>query len=230
MLTSILAALPGDHAYLTMDQTSHTDRDNVLLVSWASDGVSFPLGFVVSAPDAAWADQARTLLTRLDTLLPPTQTMTLLADRAYASDLFLECLERLEWGDVIRVPDDTFIETARDGWRDMRHLRQRADRMRVFANVRIWKTASRCATVCLYRRRAADGTVAVWYLVTNLAGQHTRFVEYACRWWQACTHKLRTSGDVQLGGQSRRGTGARPGARDSSRLCVLGPLAARTRA
>lgn len=147
-----------------------------------------PPGFVVYATDAAWAEQARTLLARLDAHIPQTQNITLLADRAYASDPFLACLEELEWGYVIRLPEDTFIESERDGWCEIRHLRQRAGRMRVFANVRIWKTASRRATVCLYRIRAADGTLAVWYGVTNLAGDHTRFVEYACRWWQECTH------------------------------------------
>jgi hypothetical protein len=66
--------------------------------------------------------------------------------------------------------------------------------MRVFTHVRIWKGGTRRATVCLYRMRGADGTTTTWYVVTNLAGAHTRFVEYACRWWHECTHKLLKSG------------------------------------
>lgn len=193
-LSQILAALPSDHAYITLDQTSHTDLYNLVLVGWATDGVSLPLGFVLYPTDGAWADDARMLLARLDALFPQSHTITLLADRVHASDPFLEALEQLEWGYVIRLPEDTFIESERDGWSEVRHLRQRANRLRVFENVRIWKGSTRRATVCLYRVRLSDGTVAVWYVVTNLTGSHTRFVEYACRWWQECTHKLLKSG------------------------------------
>lgn len=193
-LTSLLAQLPADHAYITLDQTNHTDLYNLVLVGWATDGVSLPLGFVVYATDGSWAEEARSLLTRLDMLLPQTATVTLLADRVHAGDPFLACLDELDWGYVIRLPEDTFIETERDGWSELRHLRQRANRLRVFENVRIWKGSPRRATVCLYRVRAADGKLATWYVVTNLAASHTRFVEYACRWWQECTHKLLKSG------------------------------------
>ena len=80
-LAHILAALPSDHAYITLDQTSHTDLYNLVLVGWASDGVSLPLGFVLYPTDGTWADEARTLLARLDYLFPQTHTITLLADR-----------------------------------------------------------------------------------------------------------------------------------------------------
>lgn len=145
-LTNILAQLPSDHAYITLDQTNHTDLYNLVLVGWATDGVSLPLGFLVYPTDAAWADEARRLLTRLDALFPQTHTITLLADRIHASDPFLECFEELEWGYVIRLPEDTFIQTDRDGWSEVRHLRQRRNRLRVFENVRIWKGSSRRAT------------------------------------------------------------------------------------
>lgn len=72
----------------------------------------------------------------------------------------------------------------------MRHLRKRRGRLRVFSNVRIWKGSTRRSSVCVYRHQSADGTTTTWYLVTNLAGEQVRFVEYACRWWQECTHKL----------------------------------------
>jgi hypothetical protein len=189
-LHHILAAMPGEHAYLTLDQTNHGPQFNVVLLGWASDGISLPLGFVVYATDEGWANQARELLGRLESVIPQGRTITLLADRIHAGDPFLSCLDELDWGYVIRLPEDTFIADADGEWVEVRHLRQRAGRMRVFRNVRIWKGSVRRATVCLYRRRAADGATVSWYLVTNLAGEHTRFVEYACRWWQECTHKL----------------------------------------
>ena len=130
-----------------------------MLVGWATDGVSLPLGFVVYGMDAPWAQEARGLLQRLETLIPPERTIGLLADRVPAGDPFLTCLEDLGWGYVIRLPEDTNIATAPGEWAEARHLRQRAGRLRVFTNVRIWKGSTHRATVCLYRQRAADGSV-----------------------------------------------------------------------
>lgn len=189
-LMQILAAMPGDSIYLTLDETNHGTDFNLVLVGLATDGVSLPLGFVMYATDAPWADEARTLLERLERIIPPERTIILLADRVHAGDPFLTCLDALGWGYVIRLPEDTNIADAMGEWDEVRHLRQRAGRLRVFTNIRIWKGSTRRATVCLYRLRAADGTSTTWYLVTNLAGGHTRFIEYACRWWQECTHKL----------------------------------------
>ena len=193
-LRSILAAVPGDTFYLTLDETNHTDLFNLVLVGWATDGVSLPLGFLIYPVDGTWADDARTLLQRLESLIPPDKTIILLADRVHAGTAFLNCITALTWGFVIRLAEDTLIETARDGWKEVRHLRQRAGRMRFFRDVRIWKTSDCRATVCLHRQRNADGTPTTWYIVTNLEGDPTRFVEYACRWWQECTHKLLKSG------------------------------------
>jgi hypothetical protein len=189
-LSQLLSSLPGDDVFVTLDQTNHGTDFNLVLVGWATDGISLPLGFFVYPTDGAWADDARTLLARIDALIPEGRTITLLADRVHAGDPFLSCLDGLDWGYVIRLPEGTNIEIAGEGWKELRHLRQRRDRLRVFANVRIWKGSTRRATVCLYRTRTADGKTTTWYLVTNLEGEQARFLEYACRWWQECTHKL----------------------------------------
>jgi hypothetical protein len=189
-LEQVLAALPAEHVFITLDQTNHGKDFNLVLVGWATDAVSLPLGFFVYPTDGAWAEEARELLERIDALIPEGRTITLLADRVHAGEPFLSCLDGLDWGFVIRLPEATWIETERDGWSEVRHLRKRRDRLRVFSNVRIWKGSSRRATVCLYRVRTAEGKTTTWYLVTNLDGEQTRFVEYACRWWQECTHKL----------------------------------------
>src|SRR5262245_28164264 len=84
-LAELLPAMPGDHAYVTLDQTSHADDFNLVLVGWATDAVSLPLGFVVYATDAPWAAEARALLVRLNALIPQEWTITLLADRIHAS-------------------------------------------------------------------------------------------------------------------------------------------------
>jgi hypothetical protein len=190
LLMQLLAALPAEHFYITVDQTNQGKLFNLVLVGVASDGVSLPLGFVVYPTDGAWAEDARALLQRLDSLIPEDRTITLLADRIHAGDPFLNCVDALGWDYIIRLAEDTFIEHERDGWVEVRHVRKRADRLWVFTNVRIWKGSNRRATVCLYRQRNSDGTMATWYLITTLTGELTRFIEYACRWWQECTHKL----------------------------------------
>jgi hypothetical protein len=189
-LRQILAVLPGQDAYITLDETAHTDEFNLILVGWATDAVSLPLGFVIYPTDGTWADDARTLLQRIDHVVPSERSITLLADRIHAGEAFVTCLDELGWNYIIRLPEDTYIETVPDGWKEVRHQRKRRGRLRVFHNVRIWKGSTRRATVCLYRHQCADGTTTTWYLVTNLEGEQSRFVEYACRWWQECTHKL----------------------------------------
>jgi Transposase DDE domain len=143
---------------------------------------------VVYPVDGAWADDARMLLHRLKGLLPSGRPVTLLADRIHAGDPFLTCLDQLGWGYVIRLPEDAGIQPD-DERVEVRHLRQRARRMRVFRNVRLWKGSTRRSTVGLYRSRNAKGETSTCSIVTNLAGEQTRFVEYACRWWQECGWK-----------------------------------------
>ena len=125
LLRQILAALPADQAFITLDETNHGAEFNLVLVGWATDAVSLPLGFVVYPSDGAWADDARQLLQRLKPLLPAGCTVTLLADRVHAGEPLLTCLDDLDWGYVIRLAEDTLIETDRNGWTEVRHLRQR---------------------------------------------------------------------------------------------------------
>jgi hypothetical protein len=73
-LMQILATLPGQDAYITLDETAHTDAFNLILVGWASDAVSLPLGFVIYPTDGTWADDARALLQRLDQVIPSWPT------------------------------------------------------------------------------------------------------------------------------------------------------------
>lgn len=70
--------MPGDHVYLTLDQSNHADDFNLVLVGLATDAVSLPLGCLLYAIDEGWADDARALLVRLDKLLPEHGTITLL--------------------------------------------------------------------------------------------------------------------------------------------------------
>src|SRR4051812_296410 len=82
-LMQLLAELPGQDAFITLDETSHTDAFNLILVGWATDAISLPLGFVVYATDARWADDARVLLQRIDQVLPAERSRTILADRIH---------------------------------------------------------------------------------------------------------------------------------------------------
>lgn len=93
LLEQLLAALPAEDVFVTLDETNHGQDFNLVLVGLATDGVSLPLGFVLYPTDGAWADDARTLLHRLDRIIPADRTVTLLADRVHAGDPFLACLD-----------------------------------------------------------------------------------------------------------------------------------------
>lgn len=152
----VLAVLLRKDVFITLDETAHSDTFNLVLVGLASDAVSVPLGFVVYPTDGCWADDARALQQRIKVMFSPEQHITLLADRVPASDAFLSCLDELGWAYVIRLPEDTFIESERDGWKEVRHLRKRRGRLRVFSNVSIWKSSTHRATVCLYPRTSSE--------------------------------------------------------------------------
>src|SRR5215207_3845033 len=79
-LMQLLATLPGEQAFITLDETNHGTNFNLVLVGWATDAVSLPLGFVVYPTDGSWAEDARALLQRIDLVLPSECPLTILAD------------------------------------------------------------------------------------------------------------------------------------------------------
>jgi hypothetical protein len=97
-LMQILAELPGQDAFITLDEPSHTDGFKVVLLGWPTDAVSLALGFVVYPTDGSWAADAGTLLQRSDQVVRSERPITLLADRIHAADRFLTCLDELGCG------------------------------------------------------------------------------------------------------------------------------------
>jgi hypothetical protein len=81
LLERLIAELPNEVLYLTMDETSHHTDYCVVQIWLATDGVSLPLSFHIYAPDATWADDARELLDAIDDILPHRCRIELLADR-----------------------------------------------------------------------------------------------------------------------------------------------------
>lgn len=55
-IRSILASVPATDLYLTVDETSHGTDYNVVQLGWATDGMSLPLGMLIYAPNAPWAE------------------------------------------------------------------------------------------------------------------------------------------------------------------------------
>ena len=191
---SILAQIPTDVLYLTMDETSHHTDYNLIQVGWATDGVSIPLGFWVYAPNEPWADDARVLLHQLDTLLPDGVAVVLLADRVHTGEPLLDCLDKLGWYYVFRAAETTYIEHPRLGWKELRKVYKQANRPRFLANVRLWKGGNRRTNVSIHKHVRRGFRPTIWYLVSDLPATQARLVEYACRWWQECTFKTLKSG------------------------------------
>jgi hypothetical protein len=122
LLEKLIAELPNEVLYLTLDETSHHRNYCVVQIGLASDGVSLPLGFHVYAPDEAWADDARDLLTTIDAILPHRCRIVLLADRIHTGEPFLSCLDELQWYYVFRASESTYIEHPTKGWMTLKRV------------------------------------------------------------------------------------------------------------
>lgn len=189
LLEQLIAELPNDVLYLTIDETSHHTDYCVVQIGLATDGVSLPLGFHLYAPDAAWADDARTVLSAIDDILPHRCRIVLLADRVHTGEPFLACLDELQWYYVFRASESTQIEHPTQGWRPLKRVYKRANQGRYLANVRIWKQGERRVNVSIYKLVRKGFRTTIWYIVSDLPAAQERLAEYACRWWQECTFK-----------------------------------------
>lgn len=189
LVRSLLAELPSETLYVSMDESSHTDIVGLFQLALVSDATALPIGFLLYDPDEGWADEARHALQQIATLVPAGKQVVLLADRLHAGEPFLRCLEVLGWQYIIRAPDDTYVETAR-GWQQVQALKPRRYPLRRFSHVRVWKSSQVSANVVIYRYERAGFQAAIWYLLTNMPPEVERCYEYACRWWQECGFKI----------------------------------------
>jgi hypothetical protein len=189
LLEKLIAELPNEVLYLTLDETSHHRNYCVVQIGLASDGVSLPLGFHVYAPDEAWADDARDLLTTIDAILPHRCRIVLLADRIHTGEPFLSCLDELQWYYVFRASESTYIEHPTKGWMTLKRVYKRANTRRYLRGVRIFKQGERRINVSIYKLSRKGFRPTIWYIVSDLPASQQRLAEYACRWWQECTFK-----------------------------------------
>jgi hypothetical protein len=150
LLERLIAELPNEVLYLTMDETSHHTDYCVVQISLATDGVSLPLSFHSYASDATWADDARELLDASDDILPHHCRIVLLADRVHTGEPFLQCLDDLEWYYVFRASESTQIEHPTKGSLPLKRVYKRANQGRYLSNVRIWKQGERRINVSIY--------------------------------------------------------------------------------
>jgi hypothetical protein len=191
---SILATVPGTELYLTVDATSHGADYNVMQLGWATDGMSLPLAFLVYAPNAPWADETRAVIQLLDAVIPDHFTVTLLADRGFIGTPFVTWLDGLRWNYIVRATADTQIEHPTKGWLPLRQVYKRANQVRSFTNIRVWKHGAWRGTVSIYKLERPGFRPTVWYVISNIEGASTLFHEYACRWWTECTFRILKTG------------------------------------
>ena len=189
LLERLIAELPNDVLYLTLDETSHHTDYCIVQIGLATDGISLPLGFHFYTPNQAWADDARELLSEIDTILPNRCQIVFLADRIHTGEPFLSYLDELQWYYVFRASESTQIEHPRLGWMQLKQVYKRANVGRYLSQVRIWKRGQRRANVSIYKLVRDGFRPTTWYIISDLPAAYQRFVEYACRWWQECTFK-----------------------------------------
>lgn len=188
LVQSFLSEFQTDLIYLTMDETAHGTDYLVFQLGLATDGLSLPLGFLLYETDSAWAEDARDLLRTLDTYIPDTMDVVLLADRIHSGEPFLACLDELRWDYVFRAPQDTYVEVPSLGWRQLKQIYKPRSR-RYLTNVRVWKSSERRTNVSIYKHARKGFRPVTWYVLSSFPAAKERFAEYACRWWMECTFK-----------------------------------------
>jgi len=196
LIQALLAEIPNDTIYLSIDESAHTHVVGLFQLALISDATALPLGFLVYETDESWADDARTLLRQVAALVPATKQVIVLADRGHASHPFVDCLAAIGWAYIIRLPDDTLVKTA-TGWQPVGSLHPRRYPLRRFPEVAVWKTHQVVSNVVVYRYERAGFQAVRWYLLTSLPPVVERCCEYACRWWQECGFKVLKSAVFQ---------------------------------
>ncbi len=189
LIRALVAEIPSDTLYLSMDESAHTNIVRLFQIALISDATALPLGFLVYATDDAWAEDAPTLLADVAVLLPTEKQIILLADRGHASSTFVNAVTAVGWDYIIRLPDDTLVETTR-GWQSVGQLHPRRYPLRRFPQVAVWKTHQVMSNVVVYRYERAGFQAVRWYLITSLPPSVERCCEYACGWWQECGFKV----------------------------------------
>jgi hypothetical protein len=193
LIQRLLAEMDTDMFYIAMDESSHQGDFHLFQVGLVTDAIVLPLGCFLYATNAVWADDARTLLTRIATLVPTGKTVIVLADRLHTGRPFLTCIEQIGWHYIFRVASDTYVET-KQGWKMLRSLTVRAQEGRFVQQVRIWKSSSVTTNISIYRHVRPGFRTVLWFLVSSVPACQERFAEYACRWWQECGFKTAKSG------------------------------------
>ncbi len=189
LIRALVAEIPSETLYLSMDASAHTNVVGLFQIALISDATALPLGFIVYDTDDAWADDARAVLVEVAALMPTEKQIILLADRGHASSAFVHAVSTIGWEYIIRLPDDTLIETTQ-GWQPVGQLHPRRYPLRRFPQVAVWKTHRVMSNVVVYRYERAGFQAVRWYLMTSLPPSVERCCEYACRWWQECGFKV----------------------------------------
>jgi hypothetical protein len=192
-MREIRSTMETDTFSLAMDESSHQDDFNIFQVGLVTDAMVLPLGCFLYATDAAWAEEARTVLTTVAGLLPCGKPVILLADRLHTGPPFLTCVAQLGWHYVFRAASDTSVET-RHGWKMLRTLKARSREGRFLQQVRIWKSSSVTTNISIYRHVRPGFRTVIWFVVSSFPACQERFAAYACRWWQECGFKTTKSG------------------------------------
>ncbi len=155
---------------------------NIFSVNLITDATAIPFGWLLSARDDAWAEDARDLLTELAADLPEHAHNIVLGDRIHTGEPFLERLDELHWDYIFRAPSDTLIETRR-GWKMLKQLTLKPNNGRFVPHVRVWKGHKRRTNVSGYKLARNGFRAVTWFVVSSLPPAQERFVAYACRWW-----------------------------------------------
>lgn len=117
VLRRVLRRVPADQrVWLIVDESGHSDVVRVLLAALWYRGRALPLTWVIwqaqqSHDECYWTDCA-TLLTQVASLLPPTQVVTVVGDRAFGCPAFTDLVVAHGWDFIVRVQGQTRLQQA----------------------------------------------------------------------------------------------------------------------
>jgi hypothetical protein len=194
LMSWLLSWWQANQIALAVDATLHGDRVTALVVSVLYRGSAIPVAWHILPANqpGAWMSPILQLLRQLRPVIPPAQTVLVLADRGLWSPRLWKRIRDLGWHPLLRIQDTTtFTPAGRDRVRS-RHLVQPGQ---------AWVGRGRLGTP---KKRQLSVTMIVvwttdqkqpWVVVTDVAPARVGISWYALRMW------------VELGFRALKGVG-----------------------
>lgn len=168
LLRTVLQQWQGQRIYVALDTSQLWNRFVIIRLALIYRGRAIPLGWVVCASKSATVHLAKYqhMLAEVAYCMPPTITVTLLADRAFCDLKLFKLLRQVGWHYRIRAKQSLWVYRATKGRRKLSALFPQAGGVHLYSH--IWLTEKRYGPlhlVCAHVR-TLDGFV-LWAVISD---------------------------------------------------------------